>query len=494
MSVAGSGGDSGRRSVDFAAFSSALRGECIRPGMEGYDGARRVYNAMIDKRPAVIARCVDVADVIRAVALGREQRLDIAVRGGGHNGGGLGIVDDGLVIDLSQMRGVRVDPEARTAQVGAGTLLAEVDHATHVFGLAAPFGIIGTTGASGLTLGGGVGHLTRKLGLSIDRLIAADVVLADGSFVTASESRHDDLFWALRGGGGNFGVATSFTFRLSPISNVLFGPTLWPIERSAEILSFYRGFIGAQPDDLNGFFAFMTVPPAAPFPPELHMKKMCGVVWCSTAGKADTDSLLAPVRALKPALDGVMEVPFPVAQGAFDALYPPGYQWYWRADYVSEIPDAAVAKHVEFGTALPTPFSAMHLYPSDGAAARVPNDATAWAYRDARWAQVMVGVDPDPRNAELIRRWTVDYWEAIHPYSMGGAYVNFMMDEGQDRVRTAYRGNYDRLSRIKSKYDPDNVFHVNQNIKPNGHERSAFVHDGATVRMPRQGEGPLPSS
>ena len=448
------------------AIRSALRGEVLGPGDAGYDDARKVYNAMIDKRPARVARCVDAADVVRALELGRKQGLDIAIRGGGHNGAGLGVVDDGLVIDLSQMRGVRVDPRKRTAQVAAGTLLSEVDHATHAFGLAAPFGIIGTTGASGLTLGGGVGHLTRKLGLSIDNLLEADVVLADGSFVTASATDHPDLFWALRGGGGNFGVVTSLTFRLSPVSAVYFGPMLWPLERSAEILSWYRGFIGKQAEDLNGFFAFLTVPPAPPFPPELHMHKMCGVVWCSTAAKDETDRLLAPARKLKPALDGVMEVPFPAAQSAFDGLYPPGYQWYWRADYVAEIPDAAVERHVEFAQALPTPHSTMHLYPCDGAASRVPNDATAWAYREAKWAQVMVGVDPDAANAERIRTWSVDYWNAIHPYSMGGAYVNFMMEEGDDRVRDAYRGNYGRLAKIKAKYDPDNVFHVNQNIKP----------------------------
>jgi hypothetical protein len=288
------------------AFRSTIRGAVLGTNDPDYAAARKVYNAMIDKHPALIARCVDVADVLRALAFGRQQQMDIAIRGGGHNGGGLGVVDDGLVIDLSQIRGVRVDPQARTAQVAAGTLLGEVDHATHAFGLAAPFGIIGTTGASGLTLGGGVGHLTRKLGLSIDNLIEADVVLADGSFVKASEDEHPDLFWALRGGGGNFGVVTSFTFRLSPISTVAFGPMLWPIERSGEILSWYRDFIGAQPDNLNGFFAFLTVPPVAPFPPELHMHKMCGVVWCSTASQAETGSLLAPARALKPALDGVM--------------------------------------------------------------------------------------------------------------------------------------------------------------------------------------------
>jgi len=378
-----------------------------------------------------------------------------------------------------------VDPAARTAQVGAGTLLGEVDHATHAFGLAAPFGIIGTTGVGGLTLGGGVGHLTRMLGLSIDNLLEADVVLADGTFVTASEDQHPDLFWALRGGGGNFGVVTSFTFRLSPVSDVFFGPMLWPMERAAEVLSWYREFIGKQPDGLNGFFAFLTVPPVDPFPKELHMHQMCGVVWCSAAGRSATDALLQPARKLRPALDGVMEVPFPAAQAAFDALYPPGYQWYWRADYVAEIPDAAVKSHAEFGGALPTPFSTMHMYPCDGAAGRVRSDATAWSYRDAKWAQVIVGVDPDPANTERIRRWAIDYWEAIHPTSMGGAYVNFMMDEGPERVRSAYRGNYDRLARIKAKYDPDNAFHVNQNIRP---AARGVGGSGRTAR--ERGQGP----
>ncbi len=470
----------GPRDAGVEQFAGALRGQCLGPRSEGYETARKVYNAMIDKRPAVIARCLDVADVMAAVKLGRAAGLDIAIRSGGHNGGGLGIVDDGLVIDMSEIRGVRVDPLARTAQVAAGTLLRDVDHATHAFGLAAPFGIIGTTGAAGLTLGGGVGHLTRKLGLSIDNLLEADVVLADGEFVTASEDENPDLFWALRGGGGNFGVVTSFTFRLSPVRNVFFGPMFWPLGRTGEVLGWYRDFIGKQPDDLNGFFAVMTVPPVAPFPQELHMKKVCAVVWCSAAGGPRTESLLREARALKPALDGVMEVPLPAAQGAFDALYPPGYQWYWRADYVAEIPDAAVARHAEFGAALPTPYSTMHMYPCDGAAARVPGDATAWSYRDAKWAQVIVGVDPDPGNAEAIKRWAVDYWEALHPYSMGGAYVNFMMEEGQERVRAAYRGNYDRLARVKAKYDPDNVFHVNQNIKPGGRQ--------ATPAPPRKAE------
>ena len=449
-----------------AALAELLRGEVIGEHDAGYEDARTLYNAMIDKRPRMIARCADAGDVIAAVGYARENGLDVAVRSGSHNGAGLGSVDDGLVIDLSAMRGVRVDPERRTAEVLGGSLLADVDHATHAFGLAAPFGIIGTTGVGGLTLGGGIGHLTRKLGLSIDNLISADVVLADGSFVTASEDQHEDLFWALRGGGGNFGVVTAFTFRLSPVSTVVGGPTLFAFERSAEVLRWYREFLPNAPEDLNGFFAFLTVPPAPPFPEELHLKKVCGVVWCYAGQPEDADEAFKPVRELRPDLDGIGPMPLPVLQSMFDGLYPHGDQWYWRADFVKEISDEAVEAHVEHASRLPTWKSTMHLYPIDGAASRVRGDATPWAYRDAKWGQVIVGVDPDPANAPALRQWTVDYFDALHPHSMGGAYVNMMMDEGQERVQASYGSNYERLKQIKRKYDPNNLFHVNQNIEP----------------------------
>jgi FAD/FMN-containing dehydrogenase len=449
------------------ALRSTVRGPVITPGDEDYDQARRVYNGMIDKRPAVIVRCVDVADVIAAVGFGREQGLDTAIRGGGHNGGGLGVVDDGLVIDLSGIRGVRVDPAARTAEVAGGSLLGDVDHATHAFGLATPAGIIGTTGAGGLILGGGVGHLSRKAGLSIDNLLGADVVLADGSLVKANADENADLYWAIRGGGGNFGVVTSLTMRLHEVGMVVAGPMLWPLENAADVLRWYREFLPAASEDLNGFFAFVTVPPAPPFPEELYLQKMCGVVWCWTGDPAGADEALAEARSQPGlALDGVQPMPLPVLQSAFDALYPAGDQWYWRADFVEEIPDDAVERHVEFAEKLPTWKSTMHMYPIDGAAHRAEGGDTPWAYRRARWAQVMVGVDPDAANADAIRQWAVDYWEALHPYSAGGAYVNFLMDEGQDRVRATYGDNYDRLARIKAKYDPDNFFHVNQNIHP----------------------------
>jgi FAD/FMN-containing dehydrogenase len=444
-----------------------LRGEVITPDDAGYDDARKVYNAMIDKRPALVARCRDVTDVQAALAFGQANGLDIAVRGAGHNGAGFGTVDDGLVIDLSPMRWVRVDPAARTAQVGGGCMLGDIDHATHAFGLAFPVGIIGTTGV-GLLLGGGVGHLTRKYGLTIDNILGADIVLADGSFVRASEDENADLFWAIRGGGGNFGVVTALTVQLHPVSTVIAGPILWPLDQAADVLAWYREFLPAQPDELTGFFAFLTVPPGPPFPEALHMQKMCGVAWCYGGDDAAAvDELLKPARELgTPALDGVMALPLPAWNGAFDALYPPGDQWYWRGDYVKEIPDAAIDIHVEFAKKLPTWKSTMHLYPSDGAASRVAPDATPWSYREAKWTGVFAGVDPDRANADAIRAWTIDYFEALHQYSMGGSYVNFMMEEGQERVQATYGPSYARLASIKAKYDPANVFHVNQNIKP----------------------------
>ena len=440
-----------------------LRGEVIDSEHPGYDEARSLYNAMIDKQPAALARCVDVADVIAAVAVARENGSDLAIRGGAHNGPGLGSVDDGIVIDLSAMRGVIVD-ESRTARVLGGSLVGDVDHATGAFGLAAPFGIISTTGVSGLTLGGGIGNLTRKYGLSVDNVLGFDVVLADGSFVHASESKNDDLFWALRGGGGNFGVVTAFTFRLSAVPSVVGGPTIWTLDKAEEVLRWYREFLPNAADDLNGWFAFLTVPPVDPFPKELQLQKVCAVVWCYTG--TDPDKAFLPVLEQKPDLDGRMAMPIAALNSAFDPLYPAGHQWYWRADFVDSIPDAAIEAHVEFARTLPTPQSTMHLYPTDGAAGRVANDATAWAYRDAKWGQVMVGVDPAPSMADALREWTVAYWEALHPHSMGGAYSNMMMEEGDERVRASFGANYDRLVQVKRRYDPDNVFHVNQNIRP----------------------------
>jgi FAD/FMN-containing dehydrogenase len=456
-------------------FKSNLRGSVIEPGDKGYDDARKVYNGMIHKRPRLIARCADVADVIRSVNFARDQDLLLAIRSGGHNAGGLGMCDDGLVIDLASIKYTRVDPTARTVTVGGGCTWGDVDHATHVFGLATPSGIISTTGVGGLTLGGGIGHLTRKCGLTIDNLISADVVLADGKFVKANADENSDLYWALRGGGGNFGVVTSLTFKLHPVDMIYGGPMLYELSETADVMKWYRDLIPTAPDDLSGFFAFLTVPPAPPFPDHLHMKKMCGVVWAYAGPAAKAEEIFKPIRGFKkPALDFVGPIPQPALQTMFDALYPPGLQWYWRADFVNEISDDAIAQHVRFGNALPSMHSTMHLYPINGAASRVSKNDTAWNYRDATWAQVMVGVDPDPANNDKIIAWTKSYYDALHPYSAGGAYVNFLMgDEGAGRVKATYGDNYERLVAIKDKYDPDNLFRVNQNIKPSERKSGA---------------------
>ena len=449
-------------------FSEKISGELLQPGDPEYDEARKVYNAMIDRHPRLIARCNSVADVVEGVQFARENDLLLAVRGGGHNAGGLGVCDDGLVLDLSLMKGIDVDPAARTVRVESGCTWNEVDGATHPHGFATPTGIISTTGVAGLTLGGGHGYLSRKYGLTIDSLLAADMVLADGRVVTASEEEHADLFWAIRGGGGNFGVVTSFTFRLRPVRNVVGGPTLWPIEQSAEVLRWWDGFIRQAAEDLYGFFAFLTVPPGPPFPEELHLKKMCGVVWCYTGPEEDAEAAFEPVRAFgPPALYGVQSMPYPALQSAFDGLYPAGLQWYWKADFINELSEEAIAAHVKHGTQLPTMHSSMHMYPINGAVHRVDEGDTAWSYRDVQYSQVIVGVDPDPANAAKITRWTKEYWEALHPYSAGAAYVNFMMhDEGQERIKASYRGNYARLVEVNKRYDPHNLFRVNQNIKP----------------------------
>jgi FAD/FMN-containing dehydrogenase len=444
-----------------------FRGQIIQPGDTGYDDARRVYNGMIDKRPRVIARCVDEADVIAAVEHGRESNLLTAIRGGGHNGGGLGICDDGLVVDLSRMRGIRVDPSARTVRVQGGCTGGDMDHATHAFGMATPGGTVSTTGVAGLTLGGGIGHLTRPYGLAIDNLLSVDIVLADGRFVTASEKENADLFWAVRGGGGNFGVVTSFLFRLHPVTMVSAGPTFWPIEQTPEVMKAYGEFIRQAPEDVSGFFAFLTVPPVPLFPAELHGKTMCAVVWCSTAAPEKAEKVTRTMRAVgKPALDHVGPLPFPALQSLFDPLLPPGLQWYWRADFLKDLSDAAIAKHLEHASKVPSGLSQVHIYPIDGAAHRVSKSETAFSYRDANFALVIVGVDPDPANRDAITQWCKEYYDALHPYSAGGAYVNFMMDEGQDRVKASFRENYDRLARVKKQYDPTNFFRVNQNIRP----------------------------
>jgi UDP-N-acetylenolpyruvoylglucosamine reductase len=449
-------------------FRGSLRGSLFEPHDKGYDDARKVYNGMIDKHPRMIVQCADVADVMRSVNFARENNILLAIRGGGHSASGLGICDDGLVIDLSLIRYTSIDLQAGTIVAGAGCTLGDIDHATHIFGLATPTGFMSTTGIAGLTTGGGLGHLTRKLGLTIDNLLSVDMVLADGSFVTANAGQNHDLFWAVRGGGGNFGVITAFTFKLHPVDTVYAGPILYEMSEAEDVMKWYSKMIKEEPDDLNGFFAFMVVPPGPPFPEHLHLKKMCGIVWTYSGPMQKAEERFKQIRAFrKPSLDLAGPLPYPVLQSMFDALYPKGLNWYWRADFVKELNDKAIAEHIRFGNTLPTMLSTMHLYPVNGAASRVAKTETPWVYRDATWVMIIAGIDPDPLNREKISTWTKQYWEALHPYSAGdGAYVNFMMDEGEERVKATYGDNYVRLVTIKNKYDPGNLFKVNQNIKP----------------------------
>jgi FAD/FMN-containing dehydrogenase len=451
--------------VSVEGLASAVKGRVVGPDDGDYDASRALYNGMIDKRPAAIAYCADEADVAAALRYGVEQGLRIAVRGGGHNGAGLGSVDDGLVIDLSQMNDISVDPAASMARAGGGVLLKDLIEATHQHGLTVPVGIIGTTGVGGLTLGGGVGHLSRAFGLTIDNLVAATVVLADGSVVQADAEREPDLFWAIRGGGGNFGVVTSFSFRCHPLTNVLAGPVLYDLDDTADVMRWYDGFIRSAPDELGGWFAYLSVPPGPPFPEELHLRKVAAVVW-TQSGEEESPALREARSYGKPLLDGVAPMPFPVWNTAFDALLPPGEQWYWRGEFFDEMSDGLIEANLEWMPKAPTWKCTMHMYAIDGAASRVGNDETAWAYRDARWAQVVAGIDADPANASAISDWARGYSDATRPYAMGGGYLNFQMDEEPDRVRGMYGANYDRLARVKATYDPGNVFSVNQNIAP----------------------------
>jgi hypothetical protein len=435
-----------------ASLKSNMRGELIEPSDAGYNEARKVYNGMIDRRPYIIARCVDAADVIAAVNFGREHKLLIAIRCGGHNFAGLGVCDEGLIIDLSTMKGIRVDPAKRTVRVGAGCTTGDVDHATHAFGQAVPFGIVSTTGVAGLTLSGGHGYLSRQYGLTVDNLMEADVVLADGSFVVASATENLDLFWALRGGGGNFGVVTSFQFRTHPAKIIYGGPLFFELADAVTVMRWYRGFLSDAPDEFYIFLGLHIVPPADPFPQEHRGKKSCVLAVAHNGPTTDAEHAVNTIRAAlpKPIIDWTQPMPYTALQSMFDGLYPKGMQWYVRGDFVRTLPDAAIETHLGHLGEMPSPFSAMHLYPIDGAVHRQNKDATAWGCRDATWSMGIAGVDPDPSNFPTLKKWARDYWQAVHPFNLNGAYPNFMMDdEGEERVKAAYGDNYQRLATLK---------------------------------------------
>ncbi|OKK18356.1 oxidoreductase [Streptomyces sp. CB00455] len=455
----------GRLSID--QLRERVRGVVVTSDDDGYEEARKVYNAMIDKRPAVVVRCTHAGDVMAAVDFARENELDLAVRGGGHSVPGFGTCDDGVVADLSGMRGVRVDPARRTARAEGGATWGDFNAATYAFGLATTGGIISTTGVSGLTLGGGIGYLSRKLGLSCDNLVSADVVTADGRFLVANEEENADLFWALRGGGGNFGVVTSLEFKLAEVKDVYGGPILYEMADAATVLRSFRDFIGKAPEELGGFPAFQMAPPLPFIPEDRHGEPFILVVSCWAGALDEGGRALQPFHDFAPVVaEHVGPMPYPALNSAFDALVPPGLQHYWKANFVTELGDGAIEAHTRHAPDLPAVNSTVHIYPIDGACHRVAPEATAFAYRDASFATVIAGMWPDPADNEANTAWVRDYYEATAPHSEEGGYVNFMAGDDQDRVRANYRGNYDRLVEVKRLYDPGNLFHLNQNITP----------------------------
>ncbi|HEV8564757.1 MAG TPA: FAD-binding oxidoreductase [Actinomycetota bacterium] len=441
-------------------------GEVIATGDAGYDEARAVYNAMIDRRPAVVVRPSGTEGVVAAVNFARENGLDLAVRGGGHSVPGFGTCDDGVVIDLSTMRAVTVDATNRTARAQGGATWGDFNDATHAHGLATTGGIISTTGVAGLTLGGGIGYLARGFGLSLDNLISADVVTADGRQLTASENENADLFWALRG-GGNFGVATALEFRVHPLENIYGGPMFYELADAGDVLRFYREFIADAPEQFGGFPAWQIAPPLPFIPEDRHGDTFMAFVACWAGPIEEGESVLKPFHDVAPVVaEMVGEMPYPALNSAFDALVPPGLQHYWKANFVKELTDDAIAAHLQHGPNVPAVNSTMHIYPINGACHRVAPDATAFAYRDASFATVIAGMWPDPAHNDANTRWVRDYYDATAPLSEEGGYINFMAGDDQRRIKANYRGNYDRLVEVKRAYDPDNVFHLNQNIQP----------------------------
>jgi FAD/FMN-containing dehydrogenase len=444
-----------------------VRGQLVAPDDPEYDEARAVYNAMIDRRPAAVVRAAGVPDVVAAVGHARENGLSVAVRGGGHSVPGFGTVDDGVVIDLFGMREVTVDAGARTARAQGGTTWGVFNDATNAHGLATTGGIISTTGVGGLTLGGGIGYLARGAGLSCDNLLAAEVVTADGRTLTASERENEDLFWALRGGGGNFGVVTSFEFQLHPVVEIYGGPMFFEVSDAPDVLRWYREFIVDAPEEFGGFPAWQIAPPLPFIPEDRHGDTFLAFVGCWAGPIGQGEKMLQPLHDIAPVVaEHVGPMPYPALNSAFDGLVPPGLQHYWKANFVKELTDDAIEAHAKHGPQIPVVNSTVHIYPINGACHRVAPDATAFAYRDATFATVIAGMWPDPSDNEANTAWVRDYYDATAPLSEPGGYVNFMAGDDQARVRDNYRGNYDRLVAVKRTYDPDNLFRVNQNIAP----------------------------
>ena len=444
-----------------------IRGEVIVEGDADYEGARMVHNGMIDKRPAVVIRVMNAGDVMTTVNYARDNGLDLSIRGGGHSGPGLGTNDGGVVIDFSKMRGVRVDVSAKTARAEGGATWGDFNAATHAYGLATTGGIISTTGVAGLTLGGGIGYLSRGHGLSVDNLVSADVVTADGQILVASENENADLFWAIRGGGGNFGVCTSLEFKLQPVRDVYWGPMFYEVEEAEKILKFYREYIKDAPEEMGVFPAFQVAPPLPFIPEDRHGDMFFALIACWSGDPAEGERQfkvfhdIAEVKA-----EHVGQIPYPAINAAFDGLFPTGIRQYWKGNFVKELTDEAIAAHVKHGPNAPNPSSTMHLYPINGACQRVAPNATAFGHRDANFSMVIIAASDDPADDEANKKWVRDYSDAVAPHSEAGGYINFMDDDDADRTPINYGENYDRLVKIKRKYDPDNLFRINQNIAP----------------------------
>ena len=444
-----------------------VRGQIITPGDDEYDAARAVHNGLVDKKPAAVVRVSQVADVIACVNFARENSMDLAIRGGGHSGPGFGTWDDALVIDFVNTRGVRVDPAGRTARSEAGATWADFNHATHVFGLATTGGIIGSTGVSGLTLGGGIGYLDRKHGLSCDNLISADVVTADGKFLTASESENEDLFWALRGGGGNFGVVTSLEYRLHPVDTVHAGIIIYPVEHAETVAKFYREYLAAAPEEFGAFLAFHQGPPVPFLPEEWHGKPVCVVVGMWTGDLAEGPARWQPFLDVAPAAGSMVgPMPYPALNQAFDPMYPKGLLAYWKAAFLPELSDGAISAHLDYGSRVPSLQTAVHIYPIDGAVHRVGATETAFPNRNATFSPVIACHWDNPADNEANIAWVRDYAAALQPFSETAGYINFMDGDDLPKVAANYGPNYSRLREVKAKYDPQNLFHVNQNIAP----------------------------
>ncbi|MEU6307543.1 FAD-binding oxidoreductase [Streptomyces chartreusis] len=443
----------------------AVRGTVVEPGDPVYDEARKVYNALHDRRPAIIVRAVDTGDVMATVDFAREQGVPLAVRGGSHSVPGYGTCDGGVVLDLGLMRGIRVDPDTRTAWVEGGCTWADVNHATHAFGLATTGGIVSTTGVGGLTTGGGLGHLARRCGLACDNLVSVDLVTADGSFVTCTDEQHDDLMWAVRGGGGNFGVVTSFAYRLHPIADILGGPTFFPLD--ADVIRRYRELVAEADERLGAVFVVGLGPPVPFLPERWHGRPVCGMVTCWTGPPDEDDRIRERVAALGPVLGRYLErMPYPVINTLFDDLVPAGLYHYWKGSFTQSLPDGVVDTLVEYGATTPSIQSVTVVFPIDGACHRVGPQETAFSYRDADYAIALSPTLATREDCEAQKDWVRAYHRGLEPHSLEGGYVNFMDADDQDRVRANYRTNYDRLRDLKRRYDPGNLFRLNHNIAP----------------------------